>query len=228
VLIYAHRGSSHTHPENTLSAFDAAISEGADGIETDLRLTLDRRIVLAHDDTLRGPDGEPMRISDATLSELRRHSGTGAGAFATLDQLLDLTLGRVLLNLEIKDPAVTPHLGKYLRGGEDLLITSFNEGAVLEAKALYPNIEAGLVTNRWDNQAESFAKTHKLDAVSLKKRAFTAEALTACASLGARLLLWVVNDPSEAEEFRDMGLDGVFSDNPGILVDALGAKDRRG
>lgn len=35
-LIFAHRGSSKTHPENTMPAFQAALESGADGIELDV------------------------------------------------------------------------------------------------------------------------------------------------------------------------------------------------
>ena len=45
--IYAHRGSSGNNPEMTKSAYLAAISDGADGFECDVRLTKDREIALA-------------------------------------------------------------------------------------------------------------------------------------------------------------------------------------
>ncbi|MFY7825234.1 MAG: glycerophosphodiester phosphodiesterase, partial [Candidatus Planktophila sp.] len=47
--IYAHRGSSIQHPELTMVAYKAAIDEGADGFECDVRLTKDKQLVLWHD-----------------------------------------------------------------------------------------------------------------------------------------------------------------------------------
>ena len=40
-LIYAHRGASFDHPEMSREAYMAAVEQGADGFETDLRLTKD-------------------------------------------------------------------------------------------------------------------------------------------------------------------------------------------
>ena len=48
-LVIAHRGASAYAPENTLEAFEAAVSMRADGIETDVYFTRDKKIVLNHD-----------------------------------------------------------------------------------------------------------------------------------------------------------------------------------
>jgi glycerophosphoryl diester phosphodiesterase len=48
-LIIAHRGLPRTHPENTMPSFKAAMKQGADGLEIDLCVTRDGRIVLWHD-----------------------------------------------------------------------------------------------------------------------------------------------------------------------------------
>ncbi|MDQ7860817.1 glycerophosphodiester phosphodiesterase family protein [Peribacillus frigoritolerans] len=51
-LIFAHRGSAGTHPENTMSAFKEAARVGADGIETDVQLSKDGEVVIIHDEKL--------------------------------------------------------------------------------------------------------------------------------------------------------------------------------
>ena len=48
----AHRGLSKLMPENTLPAFAAALSLGADEIEFDIRLTKDQKLIVSHDGTL--------------------------------------------------------------------------------------------------------------------------------------------------------------------------------
>ncbi len=48
--IYAHRGSSGTHPENTLPAFAEAVRVGADGIELDVHLSKDGYLIVMHDE----------------------------------------------------------------------------------------------------------------------------------------------------------------------------------
>lgn len=48
--IFAHRGSSGTHPENSLPAMKEAINSGADGIELDIHLIQTGELVVMHDE----------------------------------------------------------------------------------------------------------------------------------------------------------------------------------
>lgn len=104
----AHRGCSHYAPENTLPAFQEAIRQGVDYIETDPQFTKDGVIVLIHDfsvnRTCRHPDGSEItpeyKVSDLTYGELmafdagiamdERFRGT---KIPTLEQLLALAEG---------------------------------------------------------------------------------------------------------------------------------------
>lgn len=51
-LIFAHRGAAGTYPENTMISFEAAESFKADGIELDVQLTKDGKVVVIHDETV--------------------------------------------------------------------------------------------------------------------------------------------------------------------------------
>lgn len=93
-----HRGSDF--PENSLIAFAAALEAGA-GIECDVRLTADDRILVFHDADARRMCGSPMRIGSSRLAELGRLR-LGDGPIPTLESLLQLVGGRVPLLLEVK------------------------------------------------------------------------------------------------------------------------------
>src|SRR5262245_66512900 len=73
-LAFAHRGGSALAPENTIEAFDNGLRLGADGLELDVHLSRDGRVVVHHDrlldrtTTLRGP------IAGRTAEELARAS----------------------------------------------------------------------------------------------------------------------------------------------------------
>jgi glycerophosphoryl diester phosphodiesterase len=71
-LIIAHRGSSLIAPENTFAAFGQAISDGADGIEFDVRLARDGVPVVIHDATLQRTAGFSGRVSRYSSQELNR------------------------------------------------------------------------------------------------------------------------------------------------------------
>lgn len=99
---FAHRGLHYgaQFPENSLLAFAAALELGA-GIECDLRLTVDDRIVVFHDADAWRLCASPLRIGASSLAELGRLR-LGDGPIPTLASLLRLVAGRVPLLLEVK------------------------------------------------------------------------------------------------------------------------------
>jgi len=99
---FAHRGLHFGpgFPENSLIAFAAALELGA-GIECDLRLTADDRIVVFHDADAWRLCASALRIAESTLEELGRLR-VGEGPIPTLVNLLALVAGRVPLLLEVK------------------------------------------------------------------------------------------------------------------------------
>jgi glycerophosphoryl diester phosphodiesterase len=145
-------------PENSLAAFAAALDLGA-GIECDLRMTSDDRIVVFHDADAMRLCGSALRIGRSTMkaiAELR----LGGGPIPTLDELLALIGGRVPLLLEIKtDDDVArwgPALIEKLRGYRGPYgIMSFDPMLVRSLKAHLPDVRRGLVI---DAELSSFRR----------------------------------------------------------------------
>jgi len=101
----AHRGlfdNEQDHPENTLPAFARAVEAGY-GIELDVRLTKDGKLVVAHDTGLARLCDEDIAIRDLTLDELRAyHVLKSAQTIPLFSEVLDLIDGRVPLIVELK------------------------------------------------------------------------------------------------------------------------------
>ena len=68
--VVAHRGASHDNAEHTLRAYVAALDDGADGLECDVRLTADGHLVCVHDRDLRRTASTRGLISTMELAEL--------------------------------------------------------------------------------------------------------------------------------------------------------------
>jgi glycerophosphoryl diester phosphodiesterase len=142
VIVVAHRGSSGEFPEHTLEAYQAALSEGADALECDVRLTRDGVLVCVHDRKVnRTSDGRGVvsTLELADLAELdfaswkERQADPGspvsdeepdsdAGRVLTLERLLALVLDQdrpVQLHVETKHP--TRYGGLVERSLVDLL-----------------------------------------------------------------------------------------------------------
>lgn len=102
----AHRGVSALMPENTLPAFAAALSLGAEEIELDVRLTKDNKMVICHDPVLeRISDGNGY-VSDYTLEELRKlNVGVKEGwqvGFCTPEEVYAQFANKITFNIHLK------------------------------------------------------------------------------------------------------------------------------
>jgi glycerophosphoryl diester phosphodiesterase len=147
---FAHRGlhDGGTFPENSLIAFAAALELGA-GIECDLRLTADNRIVVFHDRDGMRICGSPLRIGQSRHAELERLR-VGEGPIPTLESLLALAGGRVPLLLELKvdddlwrwAPALRTALNEY---DGPFGIMSFDPRIIRIMKSHLPQFRRGLV-----------------------------------------------------------------------------------
>ena len=109
IVVVAHRGYARRAPENTLSAFRAAIDVGADFAELDVQETADGVVVVLHDRDLMRLAGDPRQISKLTLAEARKLDlgRRAAPEFAgericTLAEVIALARGRIKLQIELK------------------------------------------------------------------------------------------------------------------------------
>jgi len=147
---FAHRGL-HRGPdilENSLTAFAAALEVGA-GIECDLRLTADNRIVVFHDADLQRLFANPPVIGRSTLAELRALD-LGGAPIPTLAELLALVAGRVPLLLEVKVRRDLWRFGRALAAAltgyaGPFGVMSFHPGLVRWLKTNAPHLRRGLV-----------------------------------------------------------------------------------
>ena len=103
----AHRGLSKLMPENTLPAFAAALSLGADEIEFDIRLTKDQKLIVSHDGTLeRISDGEG-KLKEKTLDELLQlNIGVKHGwevGFCTAEEVFAQFANKIVFNMHLKE-----------------------------------------------------------------------------------------------------------------------------
>ena len=73
-MISAHRGASGHGPENTLLAYSSAMTLGVDFIEIDVRRTLDNKMVIMHDGSLKRTTGLDRLVNECTLKEIKKLS----------------------------------------------------------------------------------------------------------------------------------------------------------
>lgn len=139
-LVIAHRGGAGDAPENSLAAFDAAITAGCDAVELDVRRTADGVLVLHHPRRRRGTP-----LARLTYAELIRRSRHEPPRF---EDAVDLCAARVGLDVELKDEGIEAAVLDVLAQrfpGHRLLITSFHRSVIATVKTLDPTIACGLL-----------------------------------------------------------------------------------
>jgi glycerophosphoryl diester phosphodiesterase len=231
VLNIAHRGSSGTHPENTLAAFLAAAEEGAEMCELDVQATRDGAVVVIHDETVdRTTDGHGA-VAQLTLAEIQRlDAGAKFGArFAgeripTLDEVMRATRGKLGLNIEIKEGAVERQVCELMRSHDAIatsMVSSFEWKALEAVRAIDPAIRVGLLAEK--NRVALLDAAVAMRAYAVNPRYDMADAAF-CADAHARglkVLVWTVDAPEVMRTLIAPGVDGILTNYPARLRDVL-------
>lgn len=163
--IWAHRGCSQSHPENTITSFEKAMNvDLVTGIELDIQLTKDGELVVIHDEKVdRTTDGIGY-VRDFTLKELKTlHIRTGKDEpehIPAMREVLDLLKPKLLngfkLNIELKNsvyqyPGMEEKIVKLIAeyGVQDSIVySSFYPRSLLNVHDLEPGAKLG-VLNSW-------------------------------------------------------------------------------
>ncbi len=220
----AHRGASRDAAENTLEAFELAVEQGADMIETDLHLTADGEIALCHDDDI---DGTP--IGELTLAQLRE----SLPAAPTLPELLDGFGGRIGLNLEFKRPHAAAYPGleaRVLREVESrglleaTVFSCFFDAVLATLRGLSKQARIGLlVSSRAPVAIEARANVIGAEAIHPARNLVTLEMVESAHRRGFSVNVFTVDNPDEQRSLIALGVDGIFTNIPAQLREILDA-----
>jgi len=247
VEIIAHRGASHSAPENTLSAVNLAWQRGAGAVEFDVWLTHDGRIVALHDETTERTTGKDWNVAEKTFAQLRALDAgswkdpTWAGEkIPSLAELLATVPDGKRVFIEIKDEArLVPELERVVRASgkrpEQTVVISFDFAAVQAAKKRMPELCVYWIQGTSPKRdkrtgrlsappAELMRKCHAagLDGLDLKYDSrLTKEIVAEMHRLGLELYVWTVNSPDDARRMIALGVDGITTDRPGWLREQL-------
>lgn len=152
---YAHRGlHSDGVPENSMSAFSAAVEAGY-GIELDVRLSSDGELVVFHDDTLDRMTAESGRVDERTTAELKAIKLNGSSdTIPTFREVLELVEGKIPLIVEIKEASgkydVTEKTVEMLKAYTGpFVVESFNPLAIGRVKKIAPEFMRGFLSQHF-------------------------------------------------------------------------------
>jgi glycerophosphoryl diester phosphodiesterase len=249
-LVMAHRGDRTVSPENSIVSFKNAVLMEIDVIETDLRLTKDHELVLFHDSHLDQKTDAKGPLINYTLKELQNvdfgYSFTldegqtypcrGKGyRIVTLREAFERF--PVKFNLDIKNeepeaPKILADLIEEYNKHETVMVGSFHHDQIVRFRRRMPDV----LTAASPKEVKKFLmllKTHltrfwtpsyKAFQVPItygNRRIITKQFVEIAHSKDVAVHVWVINDRITFDWLTELGIDGIFTDDPWLLFEVL-------
>lgn len=246
-IAFAHRGGSTLFPENTLVSFQGAIELGVRYIETDVHLTRDGKIVVFHDHRLERTTNGCGFVRDHTLAELREldagyrfrrgaeFPSRGRGIqIPTFEEAIALSPD-VRFNVELKErgdglPLAFWKLVEKHGLHDRVLVAAFDDRIVREFRRLSLGTVATSAGQRetttfWLARRARATRFLSIDYDALQVPP-TQSRLTivderfvrAAHARDLAVHVWTIDDESEMRRLLDLGVDGIMSDRPDLLL----------
>ncbi len=238
-LVFAHRGASGYAPENTLAAFELAAEMGAHGIEFDVQITKDHRLIIHHDRQLGRTEEASGELRDWRFADLRAmdvgswygHQFSGE-QMPTPEEVVESVGNRLLLNFELVNDSfqlagIAPLLVDLFRRMDlfdRAMISSFNPRALWQVKKLEPRITIGALwgaSEPWYLRSSWWRRLLSPQALHPEHVLVTPKLVHDAHAHGQRVHTWTVNDVDTARRLCKMGVDMVMGDFPDRLLEAI-------
>jgi glycerophosphoryl diester phosphodiesterase len=219
--VFAHRGLHTNERENTLGAFLAARALGVDGVELDVRWSLDRDLVVHHDPAI---DGRP--IGRTSSRDLPDYVPTLAGALGTC---AGLGVNVEIKNLRTPDEATYDETGDFARqvvslvheGGwaDRTLISSFDLATCQAVRAFDESIYvAWLLWGVEIADAVATASAGGFNSLNPYVGVVTAAGVELARAAGLDLNVWTVNAPADLSAMFALKVASVITDDPATAL----------
>lgn len=228
--VWAHRGASGYYPENTISSFEGAIKQKADGIELDVHLSKDGYLVVCHDETLNRTTNGKGFIKQYDLYELKQ---LDAGSWfdkkfkgekmPLLEEVIDLIKGTNMdLNIELKagsifypniEEKVLKMIDKY--GIKDqVIISSFDHYAIVKVKELDNQMRTGILYMEALYKPLDYIKTTKADALHPNYITLTKDIVDEAKALNVDVNTYTVNLEEHIRLIKQLNVSSIITNYP--------------
>jgi glycerophosphoryl diester phosphodiesterase len=239
--IFAHRGlcfadNRIAFDENTIPAFQAAVSFGVEYLELDVQCSLENKAVVFHDETLDRVTSATGRVKDFTLEQLQSMPLKLGGRICSLDEVFLAMPKSCRINIDIKNSSAIPDVVNVIekhQAQRRVLLTSFSEARRLRAIASLPGVatspSAAIVFKVWLGIKFGFGYKKYLESVNALQipvsygliRFDSPRFIESVKRHGVELVYWTINDPVEAKRLQQLGANGIVTDRSDLMVSAL-------
>ena len=224
MILTGHRGAAELEPENTRLSIQKAIDLSVDQVEIDVHLTRDQHLVVIHDATVdRTTDGQGA-VADFTLVEIKRLDAGKGERIPTLQEVIDLVRGKVVLQIELKGPDTAEPVVRAVERNSmesEVLLTSFVHERLREARQLNPSLALGALWSNPPDDACEQAIDMGGEAIHIQHQNIDAQLVRKAQAHGLKIRAWNPDTVKEIQRAIDLGVDAIGSNRPDLLI-ALG------
>lgn len=240
-LVFAHRGSKGTHPENTLIAFKEAIRVQADGIELDVQYTKDKELVVIHDGDVNRTTNKEGLVQNYTLAEIKtldasswfdaKYQEETIPSFDEVLALLEESNYPGILNIEIKtdeydydgiEKSVIESLKKYQLSCQ-IIFSSFNMETMKRVISLDQERPKAMIMDKSERKINFARETAEIDAIHPSME-WIKENQDIIPMFDLKLRPWTANSTEDMNLCFDLKLEGFHTDFP---EKAMNEKNKR-
>jgi glycerophosphoryl diester phosphodiesterase len=211
-----HRGAKGYVEENTLASFQKAIELGVDGIELDVHLSSDGKIIVIHDDTIDRTTSDKGFVKDISKAALEKLS------IPSLEAVFDLVDKKCFINVELKTYETADKVAELIdhyvseKGWnyEHFIVSSFDWNAIQQVNFLNDKIPIGVLTNTDLDLAIAFAKFLKAYSIHPYYHMLNADNVAKMQTKNFKVYPWTINEPEDIIFVQSLQVDGIITDFP--------------
>lgn len=233
----AHRGASAEAPENTLAAFRQALALKVHGLECDVHLSKDNKVVVIHDTHIgrTTTSTKKVHVTDLTFKELQRFDAGSWFApqfkherIPSLEELIEITPKEMPLMIEIKRglsppaksaAAVVQVVNRY--PDHTLLLGSLSISILQEVLALNPHLVLIGVVDKAEHLLPLLQLP--LNRLAIWHKILDHSGMDILLKRNLKIWSYTVDDPARAHELSALGVEAIITNNPRILMSDRGS-----
>jgi glycerophosphoryl diester phosphodiesterase len=229
--VIAHRGASSAAPENTMAAIEEALAQGTDWVEIDVQESADGVIVVIHDRDLKKVGGVDMNVHNSTLEQLQSVDiGSWFAAefsdqrIPTLEQILLACKGKAKVVIELKyyghEQQLEQRVAEVVEAtgmSQDVVAMSLSYEGISRMRALRPDWRVGLLTSVSAGNLDGL----DLDFYAINAGFANGRFVRSAHRAKRKVMVWTINDVVGTSKMMSRRVDGIITDNPGLVRSVL-------
>ncbi len=221
--VVAHRGGAGLFPENSRKAFQSIEKTGVDGIECDIHVSADNRLVVNHDPFLVTEDGKKIVIKDEDFKNFEDQILKNGETPLLLEDVINMVECRVVV--EVKDPNAASILlkmiGENLNYQDRIIVTSFFHKILIPFRKNFEKIHTAALIMGFPADPVHLARSCFADSVAFYYHGMERSYVEECHRGGIGVSVW---NPVEYGDIKDMvqaGVDLIATDRPDMAFNVI-------